>query len=74
MEREPLKRYFNIKELSAYTGLPKSTLYEYAAQGTLPAIKLGRRVLFDLRDIDNVMTASKREPLDTAPVLRNFLK
>lgn len=74
MEREPLKRYFNIKELSAYTGLPKSTLYEYAAQGTLPAIKLGRRVLFDLRDIDSVMAASKREPLDATPVLRNFLK
>jgi len=74
MEREPLKRYFNIKELSAYTGLPKSTLYEYAAQGTIPAIKLGRRVLFDLRDIDNVMAASKRETLDTATVLRNFLK
>lgn len=74
MEREPLKRYFNIKELSAYTGLPKSTLYEYAAQGTLPAIKLGRRVLFDLHDIDSVMAASKRDSFDAAPLVRSFLK
>lgn len=73
MEGESLKRYFNIKELSAYTGLPKSTLYEYAAQGTLPAIKLGRRVLFDLRDIDNVMASNKRESFDPAVILRNFI-
>ncbi len=74
MEQDSWKRYCTIKEAATYTGLPQSTLYEYAAQGTLPAIKLGRRVLFDLHDIDNVMAASKREVIDPTLFTERFLK
>jgi len=55
------KRYFSVKEASRYTGLPASTLYDWAAQGTIPSIKIRRRVLFDLEDIDRIMTKQKRE-------------
>ncbi len=54
------KRYANIKEVAKYTSLPTKTLYEWAGTGRLPSIKIGRRVLFDLRDIDEVMTSLKR--------------
>ena len=55
------KRYANIKEVSAYTSLPVKTLYEWASLGRVPSIKAGRRVLFDLEDIDSFMSSLKRD-------------
>jgi len=54
------KRYVNIKEVSEYTSLPVKSLYELASLGKIPSIKLGRRVLFDMHDIDKVMANMKR--------------
>ncbi len=54
------KRYANIKEVSEYTSLPVKTLYEWAGQGKIPSIKIERRVLFDLNEIDKVMASLKR--------------
>ncbi len=54
------KRYANIKQVSEYTSLPVKSLYELASTGRIPSIKLGRRVLFDLNDIDLVMDSLKR--------------
>ena len=56
------KRYVSIKEVSAYTSLPIKTLYEWAGLGRIPSIKIGRRVLFDLNDIDALMAGLKRVP------------
>lgn len=54
------KRYANIKEVSEYTSLPVKSLYELSSLGKVPSIKLGRRVLFDLKDIDELMQSLKR--------------
>ncbi len=54
------KRYVNIKEVSEYTSLPIRTLYEWAGQGRIPSIKICRRVLFDLHEIDKIMNSFKR--------------
>ncbi len=54
------KRYVNINEVSEYTSLPVKSLYELASLGRIPSIKLGRRVLFDLQDIDKMMESMKR--------------
>ena len=54
------KRYVNIKEVSEYTSLPIKTLYDWASRGRIPSIKYGRRVLFDLEDIDRIMSSLKR--------------
>ena len=54
------KRYVSIKEVSEYTSLPVKSLYELAGTGRIPSIKMGRRVLFDLQDIDEVMESMKR--------------
>jgi excisionase family DNA binding protein len=56
-----MKRYVNIKTLSEYTSLPVKTLYEWAGTGCIPSIKIRRRVLFDLNDIDSFMSSLKRE-------------
>jgi excisionase family DNA binding protein len=55
-----LTRYIDIKGLSKYTSLPTKTLYEWSSVGKIPSIKIGRRVLFDLHDIDKVMAGLKR--------------
>jgi excisionase family DNA binding protein len=54
------RRYVNINEVSEYTSLPVKSLYELASLGRMPSIKLGRRVLFDLQDIDKMMESMKR--------------
>ena len=54
------ERYVDIKTVSRYTSLPVKTLYEWAGIGKVPSIKIGRRVLFDLNDIDKVMDSFKR--------------
>ncbi len=54
------RRYVNINEVSEYMSIPVKSLYELASQGRIPSIKYGRRVLFDLNDIDKMMESMKR--------------
>ncbi len=55
-----IKRYVNINEVSEYMSIPVKSLYELASLGRIPSIKLGKRVLFDLQDIDKMMESMKR--------------
>ncbi len=57
------QRYVDIKTVSLYTSLPVKSLYELAGTGRIPSIKLGRRVLFNLNDIDVVISSMKRNVL-----------
>ncbi len=54
------ERYVDRKTVARYTSLAESTIYEWAGQGKIPSIKIGRRVLFDLHDIDELMESLKR--------------
>ena len=54
------ERYVDIKTVSRYTSLPVSTLYEWSAAGRIPSIKIGRRRLYDLVDLDRLMASLKR--------------
>ena len=54
------ERYVDIKKVSRYTSLSVNMLYEWASQGKIPSVKLGRRVIFDLNDIDALMASMKR--------------
>jgi excisionase family DNA binding protein len=54
------ERYVDIKVASRYTSLRVKTLYEWAGTGRIPSVKIGRRVLFDLHDIDKTMDSFKR--------------
>ncbi len=48
------KRLVGVDEAAAYVGMNPGTVRNEISQGTLPFpyIKNGRRVLFDLRDLD----------------------
>ena len=54
------ERYVDIQAVSRYTSLAKSTLYEWAAQGKIPSIKVGSRRVFDLNEIDEMMESLKQ--------------
>ena len=54
------KRYCTVKELSEYLSVPEGTLYEWAGIGIIPSKKIGRRVLFDLNEIELHMKKKKR--------------
>ena len=54
-----MKRYVNIKQVSGYSSIPVKTLYEWSSVGKIPCIRLGRKLLFDLHDIDQLMASMK---------------
>lgn len=68
------KRYANIKEVSEYTSLPVKTLYDWAGTGRVPSIKLGRRVLFDLNEIDSFMSSLKRDTGTVKKIVKKVLE
>ena len=56
-----LNRKFNVREAAAYLGLSASTLNKTRLTGTGPRyLKLGRRVLYDLRDLEAWVAERKR--------------
>jgi excisionase family DNA binding protein len=59
--------------VSEYTSLPIKTLYEWASRGRIPSIKIGRRVLFDLHDIDQVMESLKRPTERYESIMRQII-
>lgn len=68
------KKYANIKEVSEYTGIPIKTLYDWAAQGIVPSIKIRRRVLFDLGNIDSVLESMKRPNISPEVRAREIIR
>jgi len=54
------QRYCSINELSQYTGLPIKTIYEWASTGVFPSIKIRKRVLFDILEVDDFLRKMKR--------------
>ena len=56
------RRCVNTKDAAIYSGSTESTLEKKRLAGTGPRyIKLGRRVLYDLRDLDEWLDAQKRQ-------------
>ena len=58
----------NIQQLADYLQLNHSTVYQWAQQGRLPAIKLGGRWRFRRADIEGWLDAQARHPV-TVPSL-----
>ena len=54
------ERYVDIKRVSKYTSLPVKTIYDWSNQGKFPCIKYGRRILFDIQDVDKAMANLKQ--------------
>ena len=58
------ERYVDIKRVSKYTSLPVKTIYDWSNQGKFPCIKYGRRILFDIQDVDKAMANLKQPYLN----------
>jgi excisionase family DNA binding protein len=53
-------RLLNIQQAAKYLGCPVWTLRNLEWRGELPAVrKLGRRLLFDVKDLDRLVDLSK---------------
>ena len=65
-----MTRYVNAKALSKYTSLPVQTIYDLVHKGEIPCSRIGRRMLFDLREIDKIMDLNKHyaDQYETTPV------
>ena len=60
MDDKVIERYVDIKRVSRYTSLPIKTIYDWSNQGKFPCIKYGRRILFDIQDVDKAMANLKQ--------------
>ncbi len=67
------KRYVNIRVASEYTSIPVKSLYELSSLGKVPSIKLGRRILFDMHDIDELMASMKRAFNKDEEIINNIV-
>jgi len=58
----PQKRWLDITEAAAYIKSTVGTLYNKVHRREIPFVKLGRRVLFDVHDLDACMERNKVYP------------
>ena len=52
------------KELSRYLNLSESTIYELAASGDLPGLKIGDSWRFEVKEILQLVKEARRNSLD----------
>jgi excisionase family DNA binding protein len=52
---QPNRLFLTADEVGQQLGLKKSRVYELAAGGQLPVVRLGRRILFPRRGIDTLI-------------------
>src|SRR5215469_243143 len=53
--------FLNALEVGEQLGLRKSRVYELAAQGLLPSVRLGRRIWFPVRGLAGLADAAIQE-------------
>lgn len=61
----PTKRLLSAHEAAEYLGLSHRTLWAWAQQGQIPVVRLGRRVLFDQVDLDEVIEECTQWPQES---------
>ena len=52
-------RLFSLNRSAEYLGVSYWTVRDYIFRGELPSVKLGRRVLIDVRDLDALIAKYK---------------
>lgn len=53
-------RYLTVTQAVAYTHLSRTTLYRAERDGQLGAIRSGRRLMFDINDLDSFMRRNRK--------------
>jgi excisionase family DNA binding protein len=54
------RRLLTVQEASRYLAVSVSTLYGWVWRRSIPFVKIGRAVRFDLRDLEAFIEASKQ--------------
>ncbi len=54
-------RLLNVEGSARYLNVRKSTIYSWAARKIIPSVKIGRRLLFDRKDLDDLIEKGKRK-------------
>ena len=54
-----VKRLLNIKEAAEYMATTPGSLYQKVHNGTIPYVKIGRSVRFDVNDLDKLISDNK---------------
>ncbi len=57
-----MKRYLTADDAAEYLGLTRDALYSRTRAGQIPASKLGRKLRWDVQDLDLMM---RRNRIDT---------
>jgi excisionase family DNA binding protein len=69
--RSEVREVMDIRQASSYLGISSDSLYKYAADGLIPAFKLGNRWRFKKSLIDewmNQQSSASMAPLQLVPV------
>jgi excisionase family DNA binding protein len=64
-QAEPRPMFLTAAEVGQELGLKKSRVYELAAAGLLPVVRLGRRMLFPRRGLDELVDAAIEQARQT---------
>jgi len=55
----PHSKRLSVRQAQEYLGIGRTTLHEEVKAGRIPVIRIGRRLLFDSRDVDVYLAACK---------------
>ncbi len=58
------KRLIGVEEVRVYLGIPKGSIYNLVSQRRIPFVKIGRRTLFDLQEINRWIVENARKEED----------
>jgi excisionase family DNA binding protein len=61
MSEEVLKRLYSAKQAGRYMGVSEWTIRHLNWSGKLPCVRQGRRVLFDVFDLNQYIENNKQE-------------
>lgn len=56
-------KLLNIKEASEFLRISEITLYKYVSKRSVPFIKVGRKVLFNLEDLEKWVENKRVKPI-----------
>lgn len=68
------KRFLNIQQCSAFLNLSVHFLYKLTAQKSIPHVKFGRKLLFDVQRLEKFIEQNSVEVQDLNEEVRELLK
>jgi excisionase family DNA binding protein len=60
MSEQVFKRLYSVREAAQYLGVSPWSVRNQQWSGKLPCVRQGRRVLYDIRDIDQLIENNKK--------------